>query len=131
MTLESLVCTVALLAGDPIPPPRPVAADKVDSAPTTEVPSCFLRARDVCRNRRIVGGVSLGLGIAAMAAAIPLTLVKGRTIEHDPAFERSYLGTGLVLVGTSVLLITMGAMLIGDAVQRKRGARARFAWRAR
>lgn len=115
----------------PIPPPRPVAEDKLDTLPTTEVRTCFVRGRDVCKSRKIMGAVSLALGIASAGSGVALTLVKSKTIADDPSFQRAYLPAGLVLVGASVLLVTMGGMLIGDAVQRRRGPKARFAWRTR
>lgn len=114
-----------------IPPPRLVTPPNVDAAPAPELRTCFVRGRDVCRTRTILGGVSLGLGIASAATGVALTLVKSKVVADDPSFERAYLPAGLVLTAASVPLITMGGMLIADAVQRKRGAKARFAWRAR
>lgn len=114
-----------------IPPPRLVTPRDVDAAPTLELRTCFVGGRDVCRTRTILGGVSLGLGIASAATGVALTLVKSKVVAGDPSFERAYLPAGLVLTAASVPLITMGGMLIADAVQRKRGAKARFAWRAR
>lgn len=111
-----------------VPPPRPVG---IDEAPSATVRTCFVGGRDVCRPRIIGGSVSLGLGIAALGAGVALTIPKSTRVPGEPAYERAYLPAGLVLIGAALQLVTMGGMLIGDAVQRKRGARARFAWRMR
>lgn len=112
-----------------VPPPRPVAEERAPAPPSESLRTCSDEGREVCRPRMIGGSVVLGLGVAAAAAGVALTFVKSKPVADDPASERTFMPAALVLTGASVLAITLGAMLIGDAVQRRRGPRARLARR--
>jgi hypothetical protein len=114
------------------PAPRLSAQDRSDTLePTALTPACRRGKRDLCKQRTVTGAVLMSLGLAALGGGIGLMTVDDKSIAAHPAYARTYRPAGLVLIGSAILAVTMGAFLVGDAVQRRRGTpRPRFARRS-
>ncbi|MBC7976279.1 MAG: hypothetical protein H7138_15005 [Myxococcales bacterium] len=112
------------------PPPRLARATRTAAVEGGTLPvGCRRGKYDLCRQRTISGAVLTAVGIAALGSGIGLMPLDDKAISDSPAFLRTYRPAGVVLIGAGILAVTMGAVLIADAVQRRKGTAARFARR--
>lgn len=77
------------------------------------------------------GAVLIALGVAGLGGGIGLAAISDRTIEGQGGYLRSYRPAGVLLVGAAILVVTTGAFLLGESVQRQRGERPRRSRRGR
>ena len=111
-----------------LPPPRPSRTDLILAPPPTpELRWCEMDGRDICTPMKVSGGLALGLGIASVATGLGFVFVDNKPSANDPRFERMLRPTGIALIGAGMLVTTLGAFLLGEAIQRKRAPNNRFA----
>jgi hypothetical protein len=92
---------------------------------------CRREHRNLCREKKIGGGVALGLGIAGLGVGIGLLTQPNRPVDRLPAYERSYRGPGAAVTGLGVLLLVTGIALLVDAIRTERGRKRARGSRAR
>jgi hypothetical protein len=111
-----------------LPPPRPSRTEVILAPhPTPDVRWCEMDGRDICTPMKVSGGLALGLGIASVATGLGFVFVDNKPSANDPRFERMLRPTGIALIGAGMLVTTLGAFLLGEAIQRKRAPNNRFA----
>lgn len=116
----------------PEPPPPRLTSPPAPRAPNDPAPdACRPHGRDVCRPMTIGGAVLLGLGVVGLGGGIGMAAIPDRTIEGQGGYLRSVRPVGVLLIGAAIFVATTGAFLVGESMQRQRGARPRRARRGR
>jgi len=93
--------------------------------PSVTLDPCRRGRRNVCRELRIGGGVTLGLGLVGLGTGIGLVAIDDEPLDGSPGYRRAYRPAGAAVIPLAVVLVVTGALLLARAVRLERSRRGR------